>query len=200
MQRSRPVSRSRSLPQVPIADVLAFTIHVLEVRDAMLGERVEIASDEISAEQAADIVSGLLGRRVMVADPPTVPANPLFAWLERVARRDPLPTGSALARATESADRPALKICIPVAATVRGRTRSGESAGGGPRRGWVPGASYAGAFATAELGSEVYDEPRHADLVSSAVRRSVVRDRGGERTPGVLLRLVHLARGLTDHQ
>lgn len=86
-----PVSRSRSLQQVPIADVLAFTVHVLEAGDAVLGERVEIASDEISADQAAEVVSRLLGRRVMVADPPTVPTNPLFAWLERVGTQVDIP-------------------------------------------------------------------------------------------------------------
>ncbi len=82
-----PVSRSRPLQQIPVADVLAFTVHVLESRSTMLGERIEIASDEISAEQAAGIVARLVGRAVEVADPPARPVNPLFAWLERAGAR-----------------------------------------------------------------------------------------------------------------
>jgi uncharacterized protein YbjT (DUF2867 family) len=79
-----PVSRFRPLQQIPIADVLAFTVQALESRDAMLGERVELASDELSAEQAAAVASGLLGRKVDVAEPPAGDGNPLFAWLERI--------------------------------------------------------------------------------------------------------------------
>jgi uncharacterized protein YbjT (DUF2867 family) len=79
-----PLSRLKPLQQIPIQDVLAFTAHVVESRDAMLGERIEIASDEITAQQAAEIVTRFLGRRVAIADPPAASTNPLFAWLERV--------------------------------------------------------------------------------------------------------------------
>jgi uncharacterized protein YbjT (DUF2867 family) len=79
-----PISRFKPLQQVPIEDVLTFTAHVLESRDAMLGERIEIASDELTAQQAAEIVTRFLGRRVAVAEPPAAHTNPLFAWLERV--------------------------------------------------------------------------------------------------------------------
>jgi uncharacterized protein YbjT (DUF2867 family) len=79
-----PISRFKPLQQVPIEDVLTFTAHVVESRDATLGERIEIASDEISAHQAAEIVSRLLGRPIAVADPPADVTNPLFEWLERV--------------------------------------------------------------------------------------------------------------------
>jgi uncharacterized protein YbjT (DUF2867 family) len=79
-----PISRFKPLQQVPIEDVLTFTAHVLESRDAMLGERIEIASDEITAQHAAEIVSRLLGRRIPVADPAAASTNPLFAWLERI--------------------------------------------------------------------------------------------------------------------
>jgi uncharacterized protein YbjT (DUF2867 family) len=78
-----PVSPWRPLQQIPVADVLAFTVHVLESRAEMLSERVEIASDELSAQEASVVVSRLLGRGVGVADPPDGLRNPLFAWLER---------------------------------------------------------------------------------------------------------------------
>lgn len=77
-----PVTRSRPLQQIPLADVLAFTVHVLESRDVMLGQRIEIASDQLTAEQAAGVISRLLGRPVNVAGPPPGTASPLSAWLE----------------------------------------------------------------------------------------------------------------------
>jgi uncharacterized protein YbjT (DUF2867 family) len=83
-QLPSPVSRFKPLQQIPIQDVLTFTAHAVESRDAMLGDRIEIASDEITAEQSAEIVSRLLGRRIPVADPAAASTNPLFAWLERI--------------------------------------------------------------------------------------------------------------------
>jgi uncharacterized protein YbjT (DUF2867 family) len=75
-----PVSPARVLQQIPIADTLSFTVRVLEQRDALLGQRIEIASDELTGEQAAATLSALLGRQIRLAPP--MP-NPLFAWLER---------------------------------------------------------------------------------------------------------------------
>jgi hypothetical protein len=77
-----PVSRGRPLQQIPIGDVLEFTAHVLESGHGGRADRIEIASDELSAVQAADTVSQLVGRPVGVADPAS--GQPLFAWLERV--------------------------------------------------------------------------------------------------------------------
>ena len=76
------MTRSRLLQQIPLADVLAFTVHVLESGDVMLGQRIEIASDQLTADQAASVISSLLGRRVEVAEPPPARPNPLAAWLE----------------------------------------------------------------------------------------------------------------------
>jgi uncharacterized protein YbjT (DUF2867 family) len=77
-----PVTRTRVLQQIPLADVLAFTVYVLESRDITLGQRIEIASDQLTAEHAATVVSRLLSRPVEVAEPPPGPQNPLSAWLE----------------------------------------------------------------------------------------------------------------------
>jgi len=77
-----PVTRSRLLQQIPLADVLAFTVHVLQSRDLMLGQRIEIASDQLTADQAAAAISALLGRPVEVAEPPPAQVNPLSVWLE----------------------------------------------------------------------------------------------------------------------
>jgi uncharacterized protein YbjT (DUF2867 family) len=77
-----PVTRTRLLQQIPLADVLAFTAHVLDSRDVMLGQRIEIASDQLTADDATGIISSLLSHPVQVAEPPPGDVNPLFAWLE----------------------------------------------------------------------------------------------------------------------
>jgi uncharacterized protein YbjT (DUF2867 family) len=66
---------------VPIIDS-AFTVHVLQSRDVMLGQRIEIASDQLTADRAAAAISALLGRPVEVAEPPPAQVNPLSVWLE----------------------------------------------------------------------------------------------------------------------
>jgi len=78
-----PVSPSRPLQQVPITDMLDFTAHVLQTAQPS-GQRIEIASDEVTAEHAAEVVSQLTGRPVAVAEPPAKQPNPLFTWLEHV--------------------------------------------------------------------------------------------------------------------
>src|SRR5262249_19663590 len=76
------VARSRLLQQIPVADVLAFSAHVLESRDVMLGQRIEIASDQLTADEAAAVVSRLLGRHLEVAEPPPGHVSQLSTWLE----------------------------------------------------------------------------------------------------------------------
>jgi uncharacterized protein YbjT (DUF2867 family) len=78
-----PVTRSRLLQQIPLADVLAFTVHVLESRDATADQRIEIASDQLTAGQAAGVISSLLSRPVQVAEPQPGQTNPLSTWLEQ---------------------------------------------------------------------------------------------------------------------
>lgn len=77
-----PVTRTRLLQQIPVVDVLAFSVHALESRDVMLGQRIEIASDQLTADEAATIVSKLLGRPLEAAEPPPGGVNGLFTWLE----------------------------------------------------------------------------------------------------------------------
>jgi uncharacterized protein YbjT (DUF2867 family) len=83
-----PVGVRRSLQQVAIADVAAFTRLVLERPEAFLGERVEIASDELTAAAAAQALSRAAGRhfeaqRLSLERLPDGLAR-LFGWLERI--------------------------------------------------------------------------------------------------------------------
>jgi hypothetical protein len=66
------------LQQIPLADVLAFTVTVLESGDVMLGQRIEIAPGQLTAGQAASVISSLLGRHPELAPAPApgTPAQP----------------------------------------------------------------------------------------------------------------------------
>ena len=79
-----PVAGSRPLQQVALADVVAFAALALDRRDEMLGARVPIASDELTAREAAAELTRLLDVPIAVQEPGSPPANPLFRWLEEV--------------------------------------------------------------------------------------------------------------------
>jgi uncharacterized protein YbjT (DUF2867 family) len=82
-----PVSVCRPLQQVAIDDVAAFTSMVLERPKEFVGQRVEIASDQLSATAAAAALSRAAGRQfearqVNLESLPDALAR-LFGWLER---------------------------------------------------------------------------------------------------------------------
>jgi uncharacterized protein YbjT (DUF2867 family) len=78
-----PLPPDRMLQQIPIADVVSFVCHVLERPSDFRGERIEIASDELTALDAAAIVGGLVGRPLSVEKTSAGPI-PMFLWLDRV--------------------------------------------------------------------------------------------------------------------
>jgi uncharacterized protein YbjT (DUF2867 family) len=79
-----PVGSARALQQVAIADVVAFSALVIEHRGEFLDRRIAIASDELTAQDAAAALDRLLGAPVDIEEPPAATANPLFRWLDRV--------------------------------------------------------------------------------------------------------------------
>jgi uncharacterized protein YbjT (DUF2867 family) len=71
---------------VPIADVAAFAALVIERPDELAGRRIALASDELSAVQAAGALSSVIGRELEAEQLPAEALAPglraLFAWLE----------------------------------------------------------------------------------------------------------------------
>jgi uncharacterized protein YbjT (DUF2867 family) len=57
-----PIRSERPLHQIAVVDVVSFAAHVLEHRLDFLGERIEIASDRLSALEAAATVGKLISR------------------------------------------------------------------------------------------------------------------------------------------
>jgi uncharacterized protein YbjT (DUF2867 family) len=86
-----PVPPALRLQQVATADVLALSVLAIEHPDVLTGERIEVASDAPTGEEAASALSALLGRGLtarQLAGPGGPPGlTALFAWLER----DPSP-------------------------------------------------------------------------------------------------------------
>jgi uncharacterized protein YbjT (DUF2867 family) len=83
-----PVDVGRPLQQVAIDDVATFAALVLEHPDEFAGERVQVAFDELTANEAARVLSRLAGRP-FAAQRASLEALPvglarLFGWLERV--------------------------------------------------------------------------------------------------------------------
>lgn len=82
-----PVPPALPLQQAATPDILAVSVLAIERPDVSAGERIEVASDEPTGEEAACALSGLLGREFTAKQlprqdlPPGVAA--LFAWLER---------------------------------------------------------------------------------------------------------------------
>jgi uncharacterized protein YbjT (DUF2867 family) len=65
-KRRLPVAlpSSRPLQQIALSDIAAFTALVLEKREDFAGRRVDIASDELAGEEAAEVLTRLMGREI----------------------------------------------------------------------------------------------------------------------------------------
>jgi uncharacterized protein YbjT (DUF2867 family) len=83
-----PIPVGQSLQQAAIEDVVAFAALAISTPEDFAGRRIAIASDELSAEQAATSVSRVLSRHFEPARVPVEELGPglraLFEWLEHV--------------------------------------------------------------------------------------------------------------------
>jgi uncharacterized protein YbjT (DUF2867 family) len=82
-----PIPVDRLLQQTAIADLIAFATLVIERPAEFLGQRVELASDELNGDAAAAALSRVLNRDIHAEQVTTArlspPVRALFAWLER---------------------------------------------------------------------------------------------------------------------
>ncbi|MGH7573545.1 MAG: NmrA/HSCARG family protein [Longimicrobiales bacterium] len=65
-----PLPADRSLQQIAVADIGAFGARVVEQRDAFLGQRIDIAGDELTATEQAAILGDVLGREIRTVQTP----------------------------------------------------------------------------------------------------------------------------------
>jgi uncharacterized protein YbjT (DUF2867 family) len=80
------VAPDRPVQQAAVADVIAFAALAIEHPDGLVGERIEIASDEVTAEQSVGVLGRVTGRPFAVERSSPSSLGPglaaLFAWLD----------------------------------------------------------------------------------------------------------------------
>ena len=82
-QLALPLSPSTILQQSALENIAEFTALVLERRKPFLGKRIDIASDEVTGEQAAKILSNELGQRISYVP---IPLEQVYQANEDMAR------------------------------------------------------------------------------------------------------------------
>jgi len=86
------LSSSRPLQQIALSDIAAFTRVVLENREEFEGRRVDIASDELAGEEAAEVLTRVTGREIEYVELPLEQVRQamgedgarMFEWFDRV--------------------------------------------------------------------------------------------------------------------
>jgi uncharacterized protein YbjT (DUF2867 family) len=81
-----PIPVAQPLQQLAIADLLSLVAKVIEQPERFAGERIAIASEELTAVKAADVLSAILPRRFdaeqVSAEQLPPPLQALFSWLQ----------------------------------------------------------------------------------------------------------------------
>jgi NmrA-like family len=78
-----PLSSLTTLQQSALENIAEFSALVLERRRPFLAKRIDIASDEVTGEQAAEILSNVLGNKIRYVP---VPLEQVYQAYEDVAR------------------------------------------------------------------------------------------------------------------
>src|ERR671933_476297 len=82
-QLALPLSSSTTLQQSALENIAEFSALVLERRKPFLGKRIDIASDEVTGEQATNIFSNVLGYKIRYVP---VPLEQVYQANEDMAR------------------------------------------------------------------------------------------------------------------
>jgi uncharacterized protein YbjT (DUF2867 family) len=90
-QLALPLSPSLILQQSALENIAEFSALVLEGRNSFLGKRIDIASDELTGEQAAKVLSDELRRKISYVQVPLEQIRQasedlalMFQWFERI--------------------------------------------------------------------------------------------------------------------
>ena len=85
-QFTLPLSPSTILQQIPVQNIAEFLALVIESPERFLGKRIDIASDEVTGQQATEILSNVLEHKIKYTPIPA-PNDDLarmFEWYEKV--------------------------------------------------------------------------------------------------------------------
>jgi uncharacterized protein YbjT (DUF2867 family) len=61
---ANPLSPGKPLDQVTVRDIAGLAVHAIEHPDRFVGERIDVASDRVTGEEAARILGEVLGREI----------------------------------------------------------------------------------------------------------------------------------------
>ncbi|MBG0815701.1 NmrA/HSCARG family protein [Planomonospora sp. ID82291] len=61
---SHPLTPGKPLDQVSVLDIAGMAVHAVENPDEFVGERIDIASDRVTGQEAARILSEVIGREI----------------------------------------------------------------------------------------------------------------------------------------
>ncbi|TMR12891.1 NmrA/HSCARG family protein [Nonomuraea turkmeniaca] len=61
---ANPLTPGKPLDQVSVLDIAGMAVHAIENPDELVGERIDIASDRVTGQEAARILSEVLGREI----------------------------------------------------------------------------------------------------------------------------------------
>jgi uncharacterized protein YbjT (DUF2867 family) len=88
---SMALPATRRLQQIAVADIAQFAALVIERRESFLGQRIEIASDELTGATAATVLSEVSGRHIEYTALPVDTVRQwnkdlalMFEWFDRV--------------------------------------------------------------------------------------------------------------------
>lgn len=88
---SQALPPERKLQQIAVSDIGMIAVHILENRDAFLGERFDVAGDDLSGSEQAAILSRQLGRSIRYEAQPLEDLRAfnhemavMYEWFDRV--------------------------------------------------------------------------------------------------------------------
>ncbi|MEV0237479.1 NmrA family NAD(P)-binding protein [Nonomuraea sp. NPDC050786] len=61
---ANPLTLGKPLDQVSVLDIAGMAVHAVENPDELVGERIDIASDRVTGQEAARMLSEVLGREI----------------------------------------------------------------------------------------------------------------------------------------
>ena len=85
-QITLPLSSSTILQQIPVQNIAEFLALVIENPERFLGNRIDIASDEVTGQQASEILSNVLEHKIKYTSVPAPNEDlaRMFEWYEKV--------------------------------------------------------------------------------------------------------------------
>jgi uncharacterized protein YbjT (DUF2867 family) len=88
---SMALAPHQGLQMIPVADLAAFCARVLEWPEELFGKRIEVASDEVTGEQAAALISYVSGHKLRYEEAPLEAVRSfsedmgrMFEWFQQV--------------------------------------------------------------------------------------------------------------------